>query len=167
MALRRPQGGGHAERGSSMVPGDNSTAAAATVSGCCLCGAVRFTAALPSRWVAHCHCTFCRRAHGAAFVTWAGFDVDRVQVDPAGLQPTWHVSSPGARRGFCGRCGTPMLFHSTRWPDEMHVARATIDQPLDRLPSAHVFYDTHVPWLDVKDDLPKRAPQPPAAPPAG
>ena len=41
------------------------------VSGGCLCGAVRFTAKLPSKWCAHCHCSLCRKAHGAGYVTWA------------------------------------------------------------------------------------------------
>ena len=48
--------------------------------GHCLCGAVRFAAQLPSRWVAHCHCSRCQRAHGAGFVTWAGFEVSRVTI---------------------------------------------------------------------------------------
>ena len=52
-----------------------------------------------------------------------------------------------------------MLFFSTRWPGEMHVARATISEALDREPSAHVFFDTHVPWLEVNDTLPKKYPQ--------
>jgi hypothetical protein len=42
------------------------------IGGGCFCGAVRYSIALPPRWVAHCHCTMCRRAHGAAFVTWVG-----------------------------------------------------------------------------------------------
>jgi hypothetical protein len=41
-----------------------------TAVGACLCGAVQFELQLPATWVAHCHCTMCRRAHGAAFVTW-------------------------------------------------------------------------------------------------
>lgn len=40
--------------------------------GRCACGRVRFVARFPSRFNAHCHCESCRRAHGAAFVTWAG-----------------------------------------------------------------------------------------------
>jgi hypothetical protein len=126
------------------------------VSGSCLCGSVRFTALLPSKWVAHCHCTYCRRAHGAAFVTWAGFPFEAVSIDIAGEQPTWFTSSPGAQRGFCSRCGSPMFFTSTRWPGEMHVARALIAQPLDRAPSVHVFYETHVDWLSINDELPKQ-----------
>jgi hypothetical protein len=127
-----------------------------TTSGACLCGAVRFTATLPTRWVAHCHCSYCRRAHGAAFVTWAGFRSEQVQIDPGATPPAWYGSSPGARRGFCPRCGSPMFFESSRWPGETHVARALFTQPLDREPSAHVFYESHVPWLDLNDALPKR-----------
>ena len=37
--------------------------------GGCLCGDVRFTVDWPSKWIAHCHCSMCRRAHGAAYVT--------------------------------------------------------------------------------------------------
>lgn len=127
-----------------------------TASGACLCGAVRFTVALPSKWVAHCHCTYCRRAHGAPFVTWAGFADDRVAIEDAGHALRWYTSSPGAARGACSICGSPMFFRSERWPGEMHVARALIDGALDRDPSAHVFFETHVPWLSVNDGLPQR-----------
>ena len=129
--------------------------------GSCLCGAVRFTAARPTKWVAHCHCTYCRRAHGAAFVTWAGFREDQVAVEPGATRPTWYESSPGAQRAFCPRCGSPMFFKSTRWPGETHVARALLEHPLDREPSAHVFYETHVPWLEIGDNLPRKVSQPP------
>lgn len=126
------------------------------VCGTCLCGAVRFRVQPPARWVAHCHCTYCRRAHGAAFVTWAGFDSDRFALAPDSHAPSWYESSPGARRAFCPRCGSPMFFESTRWPGEVHVARALIADGFDQAPSAHVFYESQVPWLQVADDLPKK-----------
>jgi len=52
-----------------------------------------------------------------------------------------------------------MFFQSTRWPGEMHVARSLFVDLLDREPSAHVFYESHVPWLHVNDDLPKKVSQ--------
>ena len=131
--------------------------AAPEAHGSCLCGAVRFTVALPTKWVAHCHCTLCQRAHGAAFVTWAGFASAQVRMDAGSLPPTWYESSPGARRGFCPRCGSPMFFESRRWPGETHIARALIQGELDRAPGAHVFYESHVSWLEVNDTLPKKA----------
>lgn len=120
-----------------------------TVHGSCLCGEVRLAATLPTKWVAHCHCSMCRRAHGAAFVTWAGFPNERARIEDPHGQLRWYVSSPAAERGFCLRCGSTLFFRSTRWPDELHVVVANLHQPLDRAPQAHVFWDSHVAWADV------------------
>jgi hypothetical protein len=125
-------------------------------SGSCLCGSVRLVATLPSKWVAHCHCNYCRKAHGAAFVTWAGFHDQDVLVEDPDARLHWYESSPGARRGSCSNCGTPMLFTSQRWPGEVHIARALLDEAVDKLPAAHVFYESHVAWLEVADSLPKK-----------
>lgn len=125
--------------------------------GSCLCGAVRFAAAPPPKWVAHCHCTRCQRAHGAAFVTWAGFEAGQVALDDAAGALRWFESDAGGSRAFCGRCGSPMFFRSPRWAGELHVARALFTDPPGGEPSAHAFYDTHVGWVTLGDDLPKKA----------
>jgi len=134
-----------------------STDAPDATRGHCLCGAVRLRAALPARWVAHCHCTMCQRAHGAGVVTWAGFDEARVLIDDPQQQLRWYASSAEARRAHCARCGTPIAFASSRWPGELHLARALLDQALSQPPSAHVFHDTHVGWLALGDSLPRHA----------
>lgn len=127
----------------------------ATAQGGCLCGATRFAFDLPTKWVAHCHCTMCRRAHGAAFVTWVGVEATQFRwISEAQLQ--WYASSPGAERGFCGRCGSPIAFRSDRWPGEIHLARALVEDELDRAPQLHVFHDHHVPWVRLGDDLPRK-----------
>lgn len=125
--------------------------------GHCLCGAVGFSLDWPSKWVAHCHCTQCRRAHGAAFVTWIGMAEDRVRIDDARSQLRWFASSPGAERGFCARCGSSLFFRSARWPGELHLAHGNLDGEADRAPMAHVFWDTHVDWasIDTADALPR------------
>lgn len=129
---------------------------AGTASGSCLCGAVRFTAALPTLWMAHCHCTRCRRAHGAAFVTWVGTDAAKARIDDPEAQLAWYMAETGASRGHCGRCGSPMFFRSDRWPGELHIARALFTGPLDREPQMHGYYDTHVGWFQVADGLPTK-----------
>ncbi len=125
-----------------------------TVTGRCLCGAVEFELRLPSKWCAHCHCSMCRRAHGAGYVTWAGFESDHFILNKGDHHLKWYESSPGARRGFCGTCGSTMLFESQRWPGETHVALACIEGPIDREPAAHAFFDAHVHWMPI-DDLRK------------
>jgi len=126
------------------------------VTGGCLCGAVRFELTLPSKWVAHCHCSMCRRAHGAPFVTWVGVERDRFRVVAGDADLARYRSSPPATRSFCGRCGSPLLFESERWPGEVHIARASIPGAIDREPVAHVFYSDRADWIAIHDELPRR-----------
>jgi hypothetical protein len=126
------------------------------VRGKCLCGAVEFSVGLPTLWMAHCHCTQCQRAHGAGFVTWVGAASERFTCrDPDALL-RWFASSSAAERGFCGRCGSSLFFRSSNWPGETHIARANFIDALDRQPSQHGYYDTHVDWLELNDALPKK-----------
>jgi hypothetical protein len=123
--------------------------------GSCLCGAVGWRATLPARWVAHCHCTMCRRAHGAGYVTWVGVDAAGFELsDPEDCFRVFG-SSAGAGRGFCARCGSPFLFRSTRWPGEVHLTRASFTTPFTQPPQCHVFHDTHVDWAPAGDSLPR------------
>jgi hypothetical protein len=116
---------------------------------------VRFTADFPTRFVAHCHCQSCRRAHGAAFVTWAGFESGQVRVTRGVDDIATHESSPETYRRFCQRCGTKMFFESSKWPGETHVVLAAFDEPVDRAPAGHSFYEEHVAWLPELADPPK------------
>lgn len=127
-----------------------------TATGKCLCGALSFSMELPSKWVAHCHCTMCQRAHGAAFVTWVGADESRVIIDNPQELLRWYASSPEAQRGFCSRCGSSLFFRSSQWPGELHIARANFVGPLDSAPQTHAFYATHVDWFTVNDGLPTK-----------
>ncbi len=130
-------------------------------SGRCLCGEVQFTAMLPSKWVAHCHCTMCQRSSGSAFVTWVGLDADQCRIEDPRGHLTWYRSSDQGERGFCSCCGSTLFFRSERWAGELHVTLANFVGPVDQPPQAHVFWDTHVAWvkLDEKDGLPRKVEQ--------
>ncbi|MFP8780839.1 GFA family protein [Hydrogenophaga sp. RWCD_12] len=122
--------------------------------GSCLCGAVAFSAKLPARWVAHCHCTRCQRAHGAPLVTWAGFLEADVEIASPDGALRWFETAEGAGRGFCGHCGSPMFFRSPRYPGELHIARALFHTALEQLPSCNAFFSSHVPWAVDAHRLP-------------
>jgi hypothetical protein len=123
------------------------------LSGGCLCGGIRFEVEEPTKWCAHCHCSLCRRAHGAGYVTWFGCDLDRFRITAGDDLVRWYRSTPQARRGFCSVCGSTLFFAGDRWPDEMHVALAAMDGAIDREPQAHVFFDSGADWVHVDDDL--------------
>ncbi|MBP6309871.1 MAG: GFA family protein [Arenimonas sp.] len=126
-----------------------------SVSGSCLCGKLRFTANLPTLWVAHCHCTLCQKNAGAAFVTWAGFNEQDVQIDDSNKTLKWYSATENAYRGFCNECGSTIFFKSARWPNELHITVVNIHEEIDRSPQMHVNWSSHQAWLHLADDLPK------------
>jgi hypothetical protein len=123
--------------------------------GSCLCGEVQFEITPPTRFCAHCHCSYCRRAHGAALVTWVGVPHGQFRFTSGEGRVVRYDSSEKAWRRFCGRCGTMMFFEGERWPGEVHIARATIPGDIDRAPQAHVYFDAGVNWFRIDDHLPK------------
>ncbi len=121
-------------------------------SGSCLCQAVQFCCETPSLWCAHCHCSLCRRAHGAAFVTWIGVAEKQFKLI-SDTTLCWYGSSSDSERGFCATCGSTLFFRSARWPGEIHVARATIATEIDLAPSVHAYWDSHIDWFDFENPL--------------
>ena len=126
-----------------------------TRNGGCLCGAVRYRADGPPKWVAHCHCQSCRRQTGGAFATYAGFAADRFEFTQGAASA--RESSPGVTRRFCDACGTPLTYESERWPGEVHIHLGTLDDPGALSPQAHVYTDEQLPWLHLADNLPRFA----------
>jgi catechol 2,3-dioxygenase-like lactoylglutathione lyase family enzyme len=125
------------------------------VSGGCLCGAVRFRVTLPTLFCAHCHCSMCRRNHGAAFVTWFGIPRERLALEAGEDVLVRHHSSEHGSRSFCGRCGSSLFCESTRQPDHVDVVLASLEGPIDRAPAMHVYFDSRADWTDVRDELPR------------
>jgi len=115
--------------------------------GGCLCGAVRFRIGLPALWVAHCHCSMCRRAQGAGFVTWVGTDETRFVLESGADVLRRYQSSAEGSRSFCGRCGSPLFFRSSRWPGEVHVTLANLDDPSGLVPQTHAYWKSRASWL--------------------
>jgi hypothetical protein len=127
----------------------------ATMSGACLCGAVRFEVEPPSRSVCHCHCNNCRRAHGAGVVTWAVFPERALRLTRGEQTLRRYLTETGATRSFCGTCGSPLFYASPRWPGEVDVAVACLDGPPDQLPSGHTYADRAPAWCPIQDALPR------------
>ena len=132
-----------------------SDAAAGGTTGSCACGSLRFALEFPTRFVAHCHCEACRRAHGAAFVTWAGVPAERFRwTGDTGTLRSWGTPS-GATRRFCGTCGSTLTYEGPKYPGEVHVAVANLDGEPDRPPKGHAFANEAPRWCPITDDLPR------------
>jgi len=117
--------------------------------GSCMCGSVQFTWTGTPRFVKECVCDSCRRAHGASVVGWVGGPASQFNIDIGKSLLTWYRSSAESERGFCAECGTRILFRSSKWADEIHIALACIAKPHD-LVSTGVSFEEELPsWTTI------------------
>ena len=120
--------------------------------GSCLCGAVRFEARGDPRFISNCHCETCRRAASAPSVTWAGFL--EAQIAMSGETLADYASSPGVRRSFCGRCGSPLAFRGERWAGEVHVPVCAFEEAAEMAPTNDYFEAEKLPWAALLGHTP-------------
>ena len=121
--------------------------------GHCLCRAIAFAYDAEPRWTLNCHCESCRRATSAPMATW--ISIPRSAFRFTSAQPSYYASSKGVRRGFCGKCGSPLTYENEQIPDEVHVLVVALTDPGDVRPTAHVFVEDQLPWFDSADELPR------------
>ena len=127
----------------------------ARVSGKCLCGSVRFTVQLPSLSCGHCHCSMCRRNHGAGFVTWIAVPRTQFVLEAGEADLTRFRSSDHGTRSFCARCGSSLFCESSHHPEIVDIVLANLNGPIDRPPESHIYFDDRADWVVVNDGLPR------------
>jgi hypothetical protein len=125
----------------------------------CLCGVVAYEVSGPFVEAHHCHCGFCRKAHGTPYATYA--------IAPAaGI--TWlrgrdrirrYESSPGFERAFCDRCGAIVPGSEVQGLAFIPLGNADGDPGVRA--EMHIFSASKAPWWEIGDALPRHAAFPP------
>lgn len=131
--------------------------------GGCLCGAVRYAIDTPLQGAGHCHCSLCRRAHGAAFATWSFVVPGSFRWTAGEGRIGRHASSPGQLRCFCRDCGSPLAAMHDGEVGE--VVLASIDGDPGVRPDAHIFVGSKACWSVIGDGLPQHDEWPPGLQP--
>ena len=128
-------------------------AAARTLAGRCLCGAVHYTVADEFAYALNCHCADCRRATGSAFKSFAGIERHKLAI-VEGRNRLLVFGEKDAGDMRCGQCGS-LLYSVVRDGTFVHVTLGTlVDDPSIR-PGAHIFVGSKAPWFTITDDLPQ------------
>jgi hypothetical protein len=100
--------------------------------GGCLCGDVRYkTTAEPVR-VTICHCRFCQRFTGSAYLVEPIFRKQDVAFLGITAKTYEHRSDSSHKRvtlNFCGRCGTTICLDLERFPNILGLCGGTFDDP--------------------------------------
>ncbi len=121
--------------------------------GGCLCGAVRYRATGEPLVVAHCHCSLCRKASGAPFVTWIAFPVDAFAFTRG--EARVYNATEKAERGFCPACGSQLTFRHAESARQVDVTVGSLDDPDAVTPVDHIWASSRVAWLTMDDGLPR------------
>jgi hypothetical protein len=126
-----------------------------TVCGGCLCGAVRFTIAEPMGVAEYCHCSMCRKAHGAPFSANTVVSSSALSVESGRESITEYESSPNRRKCFCSTCGSQLFIRRTDHPELTVVSLGAIDGEPHVRPQRHVFVASKASWYTICDALPQ------------
>ena len=137
------------------------------LSGGCACGAVRFRLAEVPTLALNCHCSVCRRTHGAAFGSFTVVASEAFAWVAGENALGVYESSPGNLRHFCRHCGAHMAIIEPWNPEGVTVVIAALDEASALAPSAHMFCASKAQWFSITDDLPQHPGWPPGLGPAG
>ncbi len=82
-----------------------------SIQGSCLCGTLKYEVDGPFTMMMSCHCSMCRKHHGAPFATFAAADLNDFRWLSGETAVRFYASSAEGKRSFCSVCGSvaPML----------------------------------------------------------
>jgi len=134
-----------------------------SIKGSCLCGTVTFAVTGQFQLAGNCHCSICRRSHGAAYATWGIIEPGQFQWTAGEDSVRHYETSPGRTRCFCQRCGSPLA--TTHNGAIGEVVMGCVDDAAGMAPTAHIFVGSRAPWHDITDALPQFDEWPPGMEP--
>ena len=120
--------------------------------GGCTCGGVRYRTTAPPMFVHCCHCRWCQRETGSAFVINALVEADRVEMLDGDVEiihtPT--ASGRGQKIHRCPTCKVAVWSHYAGAGDAICFVRVgTLDTPDHLPPDIHIFTSSKQLWFEL------------------
>ena len=134
----------------------NSSNTGFDIKGSCLCGEIQYAVRALEPMMGHCHCSMCRKFHGAAFATLASVKTENFQwISGEALLKSYKADN-GTVRKFCGECGSSLIFVPSNDDGKLvEFSVATLNVDIDLKPDVHIFTQYKSSWYDIEDSLPK------------
>jgi len=131
------------------------------VTGACLCGSLRFEVEGPFKNLMHCHCSMCRKHHGAPFATFVGAAASGFRWISGEDTIVAYASSASFKRPFCPTC---FSVAPVRIGDDVYIPAGNLAGDLGDAGGMHMFVGSKAPWHTIADALPQHDTVPPGWP---
>jgi len=121
-----------------------------TVAGGCACRQVRYRLLRRPMFVNCCHCRWCQRETGSAFVINAIIEADRVEVLAGAVDRVLTPSESGKGQTIsrCPACRVALWSNYAGAGDRLRFVRVgTLDEPDRYPPDVHIFTSSKQPWV--------------------
>ena len=117
------------------------------------CGQISFSAGDFSAKAANCHCTMCRKFHGAAFGTLVA--VGKINwLSGESLLKTYKANNK-TERLFCHECGSSLAFISASSQNKKtEIAIACFDEDIPVQVDANIHVKSKANWHHVHESIP-------------
>ena len=126
-----------------------------TLSGSCLCGAVRYSATGEEKRFYHCHCTRCRKASGTGHAS--NLFMQGKLEWLSGENEISSFTPPDAKRfsnTFCTHCGSRVpLFNEAH--GMVFIPAGSLDDEPGLHPEARIFVGSKAAWSCSEAELPQ------------
>ena len=124
--------------------------------GQCLCGLIKYEVSKIEERMGHCHCSMCRKFHGAAFATLGEAKAHNFKWISGENHLKSYVAPNGTIRKFCENCGSSLIFVPSNDTGELvEFSLGTLDSDIDLKPDAHIYTAFGAKWFEISDDLPR------------
>jgi hypothetical protein len=122
--------------------------------GSCLCGKIQFEiqALLPD--IANCHCSMCRKFHGAAYATYGTSTPENFKWLAGEDMIKTYVSSEKAERGFCSHCGSSIYYKLRKQGSDYEIALGVLDDEPNYPVNANIYCSAKPKWSGSYENLP-------------
>jgi hypothetical protein len=125
-----------------------------TITGGCLCGAVRYEARGEPTYAGYCFCNDCRRASGSGSIGFMGFSANTITITGAVLTHS-HKLGDGrvSDRNHCAVCGSLIYGGIVGQVDSYTVYAGSLDDPSRFKPTMAIFAREKAPWVVIPSGL--------------
>lgn len=131
------------------------------LTGQCLCGKIAYEINGDLGVIVNCHCSKCRRWHGAACRTRASVEAKKFKWLRGEEFLSRYYSSEHIQKTFCSVCGSNLISYMMNDQKYIGLPIGGLEQNPGNRPVMHIFTGSKAPWHEITDNLPQYNEWPP------